>query len=285
MPEKKLTVRAPRNMRYSGKIIWSEDRIRAEIARLDRKTGGNGASLPITFSNAKHTLGQFGIIDPKGAALMYFRFSHHWFQKPDWPEELALDTIRHEYAHYLNWIRFHGKGHDGTWKQCCRMVGARTERLYRSPEKGQPAPGAADEAARRAKEAAERIARDEAARKAREVAECKAREEAAHRMQGETALKHREDESFRRLREAIERMRRENEAARRIKEDTALVERLCRQDRYRVGRIVHHPTFGFARICAVTGSGSSASVSLDFDRIGKRSLPLSWVADNCRIIT
>lgn len=195
----------PRNIRYSGKMIWDEARIRAEIARLDRITGLSGAKLPILFFNARRTLGQFGIHDPDGAELMYFRFSHHWFQRADWPAEHALDVIRHEYAHYVNWVRHRQKGHNSSWKKYCILVGARPERLHREPENGQPAPDAAGEAARKAREAILRSREEEARR---------IREEAVRRMQGETALKHREDEAFHRLREAVERMRRESEAAR-----------------------------------------------------------------------
>lgn len=39
------------------KNIWNEAAIRKEFARLDAKTGLKGATLPISFSNAKCTLG------------------------------------------------------------------------------------------------------------------------------------------------------------------------------------------------------------------------------------
>lgn len=40
-------------------MAWNEEMIRAEMKRLDRKTGLNGAKLPIKFTHAKHTLGCF----------------------------------------------------------------------------------------------------------------------------------------------------------------------------------------------------------------------------------
>ena len=40
-------------------MIWNEEMIRAELKRLDRKTGLNGAKLPIKFTHSKHTLGCF----------------------------------------------------------------------------------------------------------------------------------------------------------------------------------------------------------------------------------
>ena len=38
------------------KNIWNEAAIRKEFAKLDAKTGLKGATLPISFSNAKCTL-------------------------------------------------------------------------------------------------------------------------------------------------------------------------------------------------------------------------------------
>ena len=40
---------------------WNEDTIREEIRRLDKITGLQGSVLPITFGNAKYTLGSFHI--------------------------------------------------------------------------------------------------------------------------------------------------------------------------------------------------------------------------------
>ncbi len=106
--------------------IWDEKRIRAEMARLDGLTGLHGASLPISFGKARQTLGVF-IIAEDG---LRFRFSSWWFQNPSWPEECALDVIRHEYAHYMNWERYGNRGHGPTWKTCCIAVGASPARLY-----------------------------------------------------------------------------------------------------------------------------------------------------------
>lgn len=106
-------------------MIWNEKRIRTELERLDSRTGLAGANLPITFGNAKGTLGMFS-----ADKQMYFRFSNYWFQNPDWPEESALDVIRHEYAHYMDWELYGNSGHGRTWKACCVKVGAMPLRLY-----------------------------------------------------------------------------------------------------------------------------------------------------------
>lgn len=107
------------------KIIWSEEKIREEMKRLDRITSLNGAKLPILFNNSKYRLGCFF-----GGDEMYFQFSDFWFQDPEWTQESALDTIRHEYAHYMDQMLYGNYGHGKTWKACCSKVGARPKRLY-----------------------------------------------------------------------------------------------------------------------------------------------------------
>ena len=105
--------------------IWNEAAIRKEFARLDAKTGLKGAKLPITFGNAKGTLGSFSAAD--GGV---FRFSRHYFDDPLWPVESALDTIRHEYAHYMDHMLYGNLGHGASWKKCCLEVGALPIRCY-----------------------------------------------------------------------------------------------------------------------------------------------------------
>ena len=104
---------------------WNEKSIREELARLDVKTGLKGAKLPISFSNSKKTLGEYS-----GVGDGAFRFSNHYFQDPDWPEEAARDVIRHEYAHYMDHKLYGGGGHGRSWKKCCIEVGALPIRCY-----------------------------------------------------------------------------------------------------------------------------------------------------------
>ena len=40
------------------------------------------------------------------------------------------DTIRHEFAHALDWEWHKGWGHGDSWKACCELVGANPERCY-----------------------------------------------------------------------------------------------------------------------------------------------------------
>lgn len=71
------------------KTVWTESAIRSEMAKLDKRTGLKGAELPISFNNARCTLGLYSSIN--GGS---FKFSNCHFQDPNWPVEEALDTIR-----------------------------------------------------------------------------------------------------------------------------------------------------------------------------------------------
>ena len=104
---------------------WTEHAIREELAKLDKKTGLCGAKLPIRLNRAKNTLGSFSSAD--GGS---FQFSNYYFQDPNWPVEEALDTIRHEYAHYMEFTLYGHGGHGPTWKLCCDEIGAVPVRCY-----------------------------------------------------------------------------------------------------------------------------------------------------------
>ena len=107
-------------------MIWNEEMIRAELKRLDRKTGLNGAKLPIKFTHSKHTLGCFYPEKDN----MRFDFSLYYLSDDSFPEEEALDLIRHEYAHFANFCLYHGTGHDRMWRKCCSEGGAVATRCY-----------------------------------------------------------------------------------------------------------------------------------------------------------
>lgn len=109
------------------KKIWDEAAIREELARLDEKTGLNGAKLPIRFTSGESVIGCY-----HGDKESRFSFSKKYFQDPEWAVEEALDVIRHEYAHYMDHVIYGGYGHGKTWKMCCLKVGASPVRLYNS---------------------------------------------------------------------------------------------------------------------------------------------------------
>lgn len=107
--------------------IFDEEMIRAELRRLDARIGFHAADLPIKFGRAKGTLGRFSYpIDGK----MEFYFSNFYFQDPNHPLEEKLNTIRHEYAHYMDYMLNGSSSHGPSWKRCCNIVGAFPSRCF-----------------------------------------------------------------------------------------------------------------------------------------------------------
>ena len=53
-------------------------------------------------------------------------------------EEKVLDTILHEIAHALEWVRYGTSGHGRRWKLICMEIGARPERCYNIDETNLP---------------------------------------------------------------------------------------------------------------------------------------------------
>ena len=106
---------------------WPISRIQSEIARLDQLTGLNGRELTIRINKGRGTLGSFD------RTKMSFTFSSRYFEDEGFSESEALDTIRHEYAHYMDWMIYGDRSdgnHGRTWKECCRRVGAVPLRCY-----------------------------------------------------------------------------------------------------------------------------------------------------------
>ena len=108
------------------KKIWNEDSIREELAKLDSITGLSGAKLPIKFTNGRYYLACY-----HGDGEGRFSFSKRYFMDPEWAVEEALNTIRHEYAHYMDHVIYGNFGHGETWKICCAKVGASPIRCYK----------------------------------------------------------------------------------------------------------------------------------------------------------
>ena len=113
--------------------IWTEDKIRFIIRKLDEKTGLNGAALPIAFKCTGRTLGEYRH-KPKA-----FRFNRKFFDTPSTGEAEVINVIRHEYAHYYvdaaylaQYIGHSGRerSHGDDWKWACRMVGALPVRCH-----------------------------------------------------------------------------------------------------------------------------------------------------------
>lgn len=109
-------------------LVFTEEMIREELRRLDKKTGLHGATLKITFGNTRSRLGYFSYRDKNS---LEFYFSNLYFADRNFPTECKLDIIRHEYAHYMDYIRNGSSSHGQQWKICCNIVGALPIRCYR----------------------------------------------------------------------------------------------------------------------------------------------------------
>ena len=110
---------------------WDEKMIREEIKRLDRMTGLKGHELPIVFTRSTHCLGSFRAVKDRPVE---FGFSREFFEADDFSMRSAYDVIRHEYAHFMNFMLNgddRGQPHGAQWKECARAVGAHPEAYYR----------------------------------------------------------------------------------------------------------------------------------------------------------
>lgn len=118
--------------------IWTEDKIRSIIRKLDEKTGLNGSELPISFKSYGGTLGYYRYVEPKT-----FGFNRKFFNDPSTGEAEVIDVIRHEYAHYYVDVthleKFIGHSrretsHGDDWKWACKMVGADPTRCHNASD-------------------------------------------------------------------------------------------------------------------------------------------------------
>ena len=114
------------NFKFNENHRWPEERIRQELQRLDKLTGLNGNALPIKFTYSNYMVGSFHVYDKN----QWFEFSRAYFEDPGTPEQANLDTIRHEYAHYMDWAVYGNLGHGPTWKKCCGDLNTPSNRLY-----------------------------------------------------------------------------------------------------------------------------------------------------------
>jgi len=107
--------------------LFDEKMIRDELRRLDGITGLHGAELPIKFGIARSYLGRFSYRDPEHPE---FYFSNYYFRDPNLPTEEKLNVIRHEYAHYMDFMRTGSSSHKSSWRKCCDEIGAYAVRCF-----------------------------------------------------------------------------------------------------------------------------------------------------------
>ena len=91
--------------------------VRAEYDRLDALCGVDSSGIALTVSKrAVKRLGCFRLAPEPEISISAFVLED---------ETLFWDTIRHEYAHALVWLRHPREkhGHDAVWKAACREIG------------------------------------------------------------------------------------------------------------------------------------------------------------------
>ncbi|MGN0983181.1 MAG: SprT-like domain-containing protein [Candidatus Limivicinus sp.] len=104
------------------------EEIRAEYDRLDRRCGVDTSGVEIVLSRrGVRRLGSFRYPAKGKRGALRITINASLLNE----EEQFWDTVRHEYAHALVYLRSGGvnHGHDRVWKAACREVGCSEDRL------------------------------------------------------------------------------------------------------------------------------------------------------------
>lgn len=104
------------------------EEIRAEYDRLDRLCGVDTSEVEIVLSRrGVRRLGSFRYPAKGKSGPLRISINASLLDE----EEQFWDTVRHEYAHALVYLRSGGAshGHDKVWKAACREVGCSEDRL------------------------------------------------------------------------------------------------------------------------------------------------------------
>lgn len=108
--------------------MHSIEEIRAEYARLDKLCGVDTSGIEIVLSHrGVRRLGSFRC--PKQGSDVPLRITINGRLLTE--EAQFWDTVRHEYAHAVVYLRHPGQrhGHDAVWKAVCHQVGCSPDRL------------------------------------------------------------------------------------------------------------------------------------------------------------
>ena len=72
---------------------------------------------------------------------------------------------------------------------------------------------------------------------------------------------------------------------RRVRQAAEKVKKLAQYDTYHASTVVMHPRFGDGVIDKITGEGTDRSVTIAFRSLGRKTVPLAWLVQNCRQIS
>ncbi len=109
-------------------MMHTLEEIRAEYDRLDRLCGVDTTGVEIVLSRrGVRRLGSFRYPAKGKTGALRISINASLLDA----EEQFWDTVRHEYAHALVYLRSGGvnHGHDQVWKAACREVGCSQDRL------------------------------------------------------------------------------------------------------------------------------------------------------------
>lgn len=102
-------------------MMHTLEEVRQEYDRLDRLCRVDTSRILLRKNNARRRLGSFCCRGGVPSGQMVITISQRALDS----EELFLDTIRHEYAHAVVFLRHPAErhGHDAIWKAVCIEVG------------------------------------------------------------------------------------------------------------------------------------------------------------------
>ena len=102
-----------------NKCYWTANKIKDVIKNLDCITWLEGRTLPVRFVNDENMLGDLVFMDGEPVE---FQFSKRFLNDQYLPYSYALDTIKIQYAKYMNYMLGGDIGNTKSFVDCCREI-------------------------------------------------------------------------------------------------------------------------------------------------------------------